>query len=61
MVKWYLADIKRKVYDPIVFKNFKSAVRICMVNQMYNEKFMYVVPLKEKDVSKFKEEKLITR
>jgi hypothetical protein len=64
MAKYFLADIKRKVYDPTPFKTWKSAVRMNMVAQIYNtDDFMYVVPLKQKEIikSKFKQEKLLPK
>ena len=55
MTKYYLADIKKKIYKEPSFKTFKGAVRINMMAQLYDdEKFFSVVPLEETKILKLK-------
>lgn len=56
MTKQYLADIKRKLYDPREFKNFKQAVQMNLVVQI-NSGNAYIVPLVKKQLQKLKYKK----
>jgi hypothetical protein len=60
--KYFLVDIKNKVYDPTPFKTFKDACRINMMLQISTGND-YIVPLTKKDITKhkFKEERLIPK
>jgi hypothetical protein len=58
MAKYYLADVKKKIYKEPAFKTFKGAVRVNMLLQMGDiEGFTYVVPLKEVEILKEKMKK----
>jgi hypothetical protein len=53
--QYMLADIKKNIYDPHVFKSLKSAIHVNMVGQMYdNEKFFSVIPLSKTEILKSK-------
>lgn len=53
--QYFLADIKKNMYDTQMFKSFKDATRICMTGQCFDdEKFFSVVPLSRTQILKMK-------
>jgi hypothetical protein len=54
MVKFFLADIKRKIYNPTPYPTLKRACQGNMIFQISSGND-FIIPLKKKDLDGFKE------